>query len=105
MINYNIFILNDMQKTWSKSINTENDKTTTDVEELDGGGFLVSKSRSYKVGDDWKYENIKSFEKQNPLDEKETSKEEKSEDESTEKDDGIFKYLSSDGKPKINLLP
>lgn len=85
---------------WSKSVRKGESRYTINVEELDGGGFLISKDSSYKVGDEWKYDNTKCYSETNPLEDKDFEKTE----ETNEKED-MFNYMTSGGKPKFNLLP
>jgi len=85
---------------WSKTIRKNDDRCTITVEELDGGGFLIIKDSSYKVGQEWKYETTKSYSETNPLEDEDI---EKSEDSSKKED--MFEYMLSGGKPKFNLLP
>lgn len=85
---------------WSKTIRKNDDRCTITVEELDGGGYLITKDSSYKVGDEWKYENTKSYSESNPLQDEDI---EKTEEDGKKQD--MFDYMLSGGKPKFNLLP
>jgi ABC-type xylose transport system substrate-binding protein len=92
----------EKQKTWRKSVRTDDLTHSIDVEELTNGGYLVEISKDYKdKKGEWKYDRNKFYSQVNPLsDDKEAKEKEEVKNKSTaELFDLITKGHTS------NLLP
>ena len=64
------------KKTWSLRKRDDDGSVEISVKELDGGGFLVCKSKDYKDKDgNYKYETTEYYSEKNPLEPKDEEKE------------------------------
>lgn len=62
--------------TWTKSKRTSNGCSESYTVEEAENGFIISYSKSYKDGDEWKYEDKKYLSKKNPLEDMSSKDEE-----------------------------